>query len=128
MTEQTKTINPWLKQVLELGPPIAFFVIYLRLRDQSFTLGGTDYSGFIVATIAFIPILLAAMGILAGFRLAYFACLVIILAGLVTEHWLAKRRSLKWINIAFFRLNALVSVIFLVGVLAEVILSVEPVN
>ena len=59
-----KPINPVLKQVLELGPPIAFFLIYLRIRDQSFDFGGTEYSGFIVATVAFVPILLIAMAIL----------------------------------------------------------------
>ena len=59
-----KEINPFLKQVLELGPPLAFFFIYLRLRDDSFLIGGTEYSGFIVATIIFVPLMLAAMGIL----------------------------------------------------------------
>ena len=37
------------------------------------------------------------------------------------EHWLARKRSLKWINTAFFRLNALISIVFLVIVLAEVL-------
>ena len=61
---ETKKINPFLKQVLELGPPLAFFFIYLRLRDDMFTFGGTEYSGFIVATILFVPLMLAAMGVL----------------------------------------------------------------
>ena len=61
---EEKEINIWVKQLLELGPPIAFFVIYLRLRDEVFTIGGTEYSGFIVATVAFVPILLAAMAVL----------------------------------------------------------------
>jgi hypothetical protein len=39
----------------------------------------------------------------------------------VLEHWIARRRSLNWINLAFFRLNAVVSTVFLVVVLAEVI-------
>jgi 4-hydroxybenzoate polyprenyltransferase len=64
--------------------------------------------------------LLVATGVIAGFRLAYILCLGVILVSLVVEHWLARRRSLKWINIAFFRLNALVSLVFLVGVLVEV--------
>jgi len=61
---QPKTINPILKQVLELGPPLLFFVIYLRIRDDVFEFGGTEYSGFIVATLVFVPILLVAMGVL----------------------------------------------------------------
>ncbi|MBI1416163.1 MAG: septation protein A [Limimaricola sp.] len=57
-------INPIVKQVLELGPTLAFFVIYLRIKDAHFVIGGTSYSGFIVATLAFIPVLLIAMGVL----------------------------------------------------------------
>jgi len=59
-----RPINPILKQVLELGPTLVFFMIYLRLRDETFIWGGREYSGFIVATIAFIPVLLAAMAVL----------------------------------------------------------------
>ncbi|WP_368345990.1 inner membrane-spanning protein YciB [Pelagovum sp. HNIBRBA483] len=59
-----RKINPLLKQVLELGPTLAFFFIYLRIRDDVFTFGGTEYSGFIVATLIFVPILLVAMAIL----------------------------------------------------------------
>ncbi|SIT82635.1 intracellular septation protein [Yoonia rosea] len=59
-----KTINPILKQVLELGPTLAFFLIYLRIRDETFTFGGTEYTGFIVSALIFIPILLAAMAVL----------------------------------------------------------------
>ncbi|XOY56415.1 MAG: inner membrane-spanning protein YciB [Rhodobacterales bacterium] len=60
----TKTINPILKQVLELGPTLAFFLIYLRIKDVTYTFAGTDYSGFIVAALVFVPILLVAMAIL----------------------------------------------------------------
>ncbi len=59
-----KTINPVLKQVLELGPPLLFFVAYLWVRDETFTIGGTDYEGFIVAAAGFVPILLASIAIL----------------------------------------------------------------
>jgi len=64
--------------------------------------------------------LLAAFGLLCGFRVAYLIGLVIILGSLLLEHWLARRRSLKWINVAFFRLNALISIVFLVAVMTEV--------
>ena len=53
--------------------------------------------------------------------LAYLAGWFIIVGCLVLEHWIARRRNLNWINLAFFRLNALVSTIFLVIVAAEVI-------
>jgi 4-hydroxybenzoate polyprenyltransferase len=68
-------------------------------------------------------------GLLLGFGLiafgphciAYIIGWLIILGCLVLEHWIARRRSLNWINLAFFRLNALVGAIFLVVVAAEVI-------
>ena len=65
--------------------------------------------------------LLLAFGLLCQFRLAYLLGWMIIVACLVLEHWIARRRSLNWINLAFFRLNALVSAIFLIVVAAEVI-------
>ena len=52
-----KQINPLLKMALELGPIVLFFVGYLRVRDQSFAIGGTEYDGFIVVTAAFVPLI-----------------------------------------------------------------------
>jgi 4-hydroxybenzoate polyprenyltransferase len=65
--------------------------------------------------------LLVAFGLLCGFRIAYFIGWIIILGCLVLEHWIARKRSLNWINLAFFRLNALVGAVFLAVVAAEVI-------
>ena len=65
--------------------------------------------------------LLLAFGLLCGFRLAYFLGWFVIVGCLVLEHWIARRRSLNWINLAFFRLNALISAVFLIVVAAEVI-------
>jgi 4-hydroxybenzoate polyprenyltransferase len=64
--------------------------------------------------------LLFVFGLFAGFRLPFLIGLFIIAASLVLEHWLARKRSLKWIDIAFFRLNAFISVVFLVVTFAEV--------
>lgn len=65
--------------------------------------------------------LLFGFGLLCRFRVAYFAGLIFILGCLVLEHWLARKRSMKWINTAFFKLNALVSMILLTVTLAEVV-------
>lgn len=65
--------------------------------------------------------LLFAFGLLCRFRFIYLVGWFIIVGCLLLEHWIARRRSLNWINLAFFRLNALVSAIFLVVVAAEVI-------
>lgn len=59
-----RKVNPIVKQVLELGPTLVFFVLYLQLRDGSYTIAGVTYSGFIMATLIFVPILLLAMAIL----------------------------------------------------------------
>jgi 4-hydroxybenzoate polyprenyltransferase len=65
--------------------------------------------------------LLVAFGVLCGFRVAYFVGWLLIVGCLVLEHWIARRRSLNWINLAFFRLNALVGAVFLIVVATEVI-------
>ena len=65
--------------------------------------------------------LLLGFGLLSRFRVPYLIGLLMILASLLLEHWLARRRSLKWINVAFFRLNALISLVFLVVTVTEVV-------
>ena len=67
--------------------------------------------------------LLLAFGLLCRFRLAYLVGWMIIVGCLVLEHWIARRRSLNWINVAFFRLNAVVSAVFLIVTVAEVVLQ-----
>ena len=65
--------------------------------------------------------LLLLFGLLCRFRAAFIVGWMIIVGCLVLEHWIAQRRSLNWINVAFFRLNALVSAVFLTVTLAEVV-------
>src|ERR1044071_2514006 len=62
---------------------------------------------------------LVLFGLLCRFRVAYFTGLIFVLGCLVLEHWLARRRSLRWVNTAFFKLNAVISVVFLIVTLAE---------
>jgi len=64
--------------------------------------------------------LLFAFGLLCRFRFAYVIGWIIIVVCIVLEHWIAQRRSLNWINVAFFRLNAVVSTVFLAVTIAEV--------
>lgn len=96
---EEKQINPVLKQVLELGPPIAFFVIYLRIRDNTYTFAETEYSGFIVAALIFVPILLAAMGVLWALtgklsRMQLFTAFMVIFFGGLTA-WFNDERFFK---------------------------------
>jgi 4-hydroxybenzoate polyprenyltransferase len=65
--------------------------------------------------------LLFAFGLLCRFRVAYLIGWFLIVGCLVLEHWVARRRSLNWINLAFFRLNAVISLVFLTVTAAEVI-------
>ena len=64
--------------------------------------------------------LLVLFGLISRFKMPYFVGVMLILFALVFEHWLARRRSLNWINLAFFRLNALISIIFLAVTVASV--------
>jgi len=57
-------INPTLKLVLEMGPIVLFFIGYLKLRESTFHIAGTDYQGFIMVTAAFIPLMILSNGIL----------------------------------------------------------------
>jgi 4-hydroxybenzoate polyprenyltransferase len=66
-------------------------------------------------------LVLMVFGLLSGFRLAYYIGGAFILLCLIAEHWLARKRSLNWVNNAFFRLNAVISVVFLVATLTEVV-------
>ena len=47
--------------------------------------------------------------------------MVVMAICLLLEHWLARKRSLKWINFAFFRLNALISIVFFVVTTVEIL-------
>ncbi|MBN2631834.1 MAG: septation protein IspZ [Rhodobacteraceae bacterium] len=94
-----RKINGVLKQVLELGPTIAFFVIYLKIKEDTFTLLGTEYSGFIVAALVFVPILLAAMAALWALsgtisRMQIFTAFMVIFFGGLTA-WFNDERFFK---------------------------------
>lgn len=65
--------------------------------------------------------ILVLFGFLAGFRFPYYVGLVFILGCLLLEHWLARRRGLGWVQHAFFRLNAVISIVFLVVTLVEIV-------
>jgi 4-hydroxybenzoate polyprenyltransferase len=66
-------------------------------------------------------LLLALFGVACRFRLPYWAAMGLMTVALFLEHLIARRRSLKWINVAFFRMNAFVSLLFLVGTVAEIV-------
>ena len=94
-----REINPVVKQVLELGPPLLFFVAYLWMRDETYVVGGTEYSGFIAAAGLFVPILLVSMVILWFLsgklsRMQVFTAVMVIVFGGLTV-WLNDERFFK---------------------------------
>jgi len=87
-----RNINPIVRQLLELGPTVVFFVVYLRIKDDTFTIAGTQYSGFIVAALAFVPVLLVAIGaiwVLTGklSRMQLFTAFMVIFFGGLTAYF-----------------------------------------
>ena len=63
---------------------------------------------------------LVGFGLISGLRWAYFAGLVIIAGCLVYEHRLARRGDPVSVNAAALRVNGVISVIFLMAVVADV--------
>ncbi|PTW51328.1 inner membrane-spanning protein YciB [Rhodovulum kholense] len=111
MAEKRK-INAGLKLALELGPIVAFFVAYVRLRDRTFTIAGTEYEGFVLATAGFIPLLLITTAILwvltrhvSKMQIAT-AVLVVVFGGLTV--WLNDERFFKMKPTAIYTLFAAV--------------------
>ena len=94
-----RKINPILKQVLELGPTILFFLIYMRIKDESYSFAGTEYSGFIVAALILVPLLLAStftLWLLTGTisRMQIFVAVMVIFFGGMTA-WFNDERFFK---------------------------------
>lgn len=87
-----RKINGVVKQVLELGPTLAFFLIYMQIRDNRYMIAGVDYSGFIVAALIFVPILLMSMAllwVLSGqlSRMQMFTAFMVIFFGAMTAYF-----------------------------------------
>jgi len=96
---EKKAINPILKMALELGPVLVFFIAYFRLKDQVFTIGGTDYAGFIMVTAAFIPLMVVSTGILWALtghlsKMQLFTVVLVVLFGGLTV-WLNDPKFIK---------------------------------
>jgi intracellular septation protein len=94
-----RKINPVLKQVLELGPTLVFFAVYMWIKDESFLIGATRYSGFIVAALVLVPLLLASIATLWWLtgtlsRMQIFVAVMVIFFGGLTA-WFNDERFFK---------------------------------
>lgn len=89
----------WVKPALEFGPLMIFLLVYMRIKERVFDIGGTEYSGFIIATALFVPLILVSTGIL--WRISgklpvmqvFSAVLVLLLGGLTI--WLNDPQFIK---------------------------------
>ena len=65
---------------------------------------------------------LLGFGLISGMRLPYYVGLALIVVCLVWQHSLARKQDPVSLNAAFFRMNAIISVVLLVAVVADVAL------
>lgn len=68
------------------------------------------------AAHAVMAVALLAFGLISGMRLPYYVGLAVIAICLMWQHFLARKQDPVSLNVAFFRLNAIISVVFLVAV------------
>ncbi|RMC37850.1 inner membrane-spanning protein YciB [Paracoccus alkanivorans] len=94
-----KETKPWVKPVLELGPVLLFFAVFMLFRGEEVNLFGRNYSAFILATLIFVPVLALATliqwrltGRLAPMQIATLV-LVVVFGGLSV--WLNDPRFFK---------------------------------
>ena len=131
------TVSPW--EVLQMLVLALSVVLWLIGFDVIYALQDYDFDrthGLHSLVVAWGPAnalqaaflahmlmcgLLLLFGLLCGFKLAYLVGWFIIVGCLVLEHWIARKRSLNWVQTAFFRLNAVVSSVFLLVTIAEVV-------
>lgn len=60
----TSKLNPMVKLGLELGPIVLFFAGFRFVKDKTYHILGTDYSGFILMTAIFVVLIIATTAIL----------------------------------------------------------------
>jgi 4-hydroxybenzoate polyprenyltransferase len=59
---------------------------------------------------------LLAFGLISGMRLPYYIGWTVIVACLIGQHFLARKQDPVSLNVAFFRMNAIISLVFLLAV------------
>jgi 4-hydroxybenzoate polyprenyltransferase len=75
------------------------------------------------AAHAIMAVLLLAFGLISSLRVPYYIGFGIILVCLVVQHLVAKKRDPISLNVAFFRMNAVISAVFLGAVVIDVALQ-----
>ena len=75
------------------------------------------------AAHAIMAALLLAFGLISSLRVPYYIGLAVILVCLIVQHRLARKRDPISLNVAFFRMNAVISAVFLGAVVVDVVLQ-----
>lgn len=94
-----KPINPWLRQALEFGPVLGFFVAFFLLKAETYPLFGQDVKPFTFITFWFVVAMVASMAalrVLTGSlsRMQITTLVLVVLMGGLTV-WLDDDRFLK---------------------------------
>ena len=69
---------------------------------------------------ALMAVALLGFGLISGLRVPYYVGLSVISLCLVVQHWLARKRDPVSLNLAFFRMNAAIGMVFLAAVVVDV--------
>ena len=85
-------MTPMLKLALELGPLVVFFAAFQLFKGAPVTLMGVQYEGVVMATLVFIPTILAALAVSWALtrklpRMAVITAIVVVVFGGLTV-WL----------------------------------------
>ena len=94
-----KEINPFVKLLLEMGPIVLFFVAYMRMKENVYTISGTEYDGFILVTAGCVLLLIVTTGLLWLLtgklsRMQFATLVMVVLFGGMTV-WLNDDRFIK---------------------------------
>lgn len=86
-----RVLSPAAKLALEIGPLVAFFIAFGRMKDNTYTFFGTEYSGFITVTAAFIVVMLlssALVWVLTGTlsKMQMFSLVLVVIMGGLTVY------------------------------------------
>lgn len=105
-----KKINPMLSMALEFGPILAFFLTFGRIKDQTFAIMGTEYSGFIVASAGLVILICVCTAILYRLtghlsRMQIFSLILVVVMGGMTvalndERFLKMKPTLLYASFA----------------------------
>lgn len=87
-----RELNPILKLLLDLGPVVVYFGAYQYFQDRPVTFGGREYGAVVLATAAFMPLILLSTAITWAVtrslpRIAVFTAIMVLVFGGMTV-WL----------------------------------------